>query len=428
MAFSLGELFVSLGFDVDDAKLKAFNDQIKDAQRSLIAVGEAAAAAVVGVGEFIAGPISKASQFKQFADQTGYSSEAMQEWARTISLVNRTVSFDQALAKYQAFTDYVMKIPLGQAGGGLAQLIGDQFQMGQDPSIYLNQLSAVARSGKWAELWGTQWRSVVIPKLREMGLGGETIDALLTTAGQRQSMTAGMIQTPEQSAHLDEINRQFGEMVAQYESFAKDVTVTYGPKILETMKELEKELPKIRDDINEIIDKFGGWKGVGELVLLYFGTTWVAGMLGSFATVLTALGKVEAAAVAGTGLAAGIAARGIGALRFLGIGGLLAASAYTGFEVGKNIMEATGWGDQFANWAIPPRGPNVLQRTSDAVHNFLNPPPTSSVDSATGEITININSNSNPEEIGREVQRRLDEVRQRQRTQAYDQSNLGASY
>lgn len=426
MAFSIGELFVSLGFDVDDSKLKSFNDEIVTARDGLFKVAAGASAAFVAVTEFLSGPIGHATEFKQFTDQMGYSAEGMQEWARVASLTNRTVSFDQALQKYQQFASYVQKIPTGQAGGGLASLLRD-FNANLTPEQYLGQLSDAARSGLWAQRFGDNWRSFVIPKLQQMGLGGDFIDALMTTAGQRADMTKGMVMSDSDSAKLDETNRKFGEMLAKFEAFGQQFAIQNGDKILAFLTKLEDELPKILKEVNDVANAMGGWKSVGELILLYFGTTWAMGILGSIATVLTALGKVEAAAAAGTGLMAATAARGIGLLRLLGIGGVLGGSALLGFEVGKTVMEETGWGQKFADWAVPIQGKNVIDRSMDSISNFMNGNnPSPAAGPITSTITVNIHSNESPQEIAREVGRQIEEQQRKSHVQADDQLNLGA--
>lgn len=443
--FSLGELFVSLGFDVDDDKLKAFNDSIKDTQRTLLHIGEAAAGAVVALYEFLDGPISRASQFKQFTDQTGYSAEALQEWARTVSLVNRTVSFDQALGQYRAFTDYVMKMRAGGGGVALASLLtpGD-LNIGLGPDKQLELLSNAARNGEWVNRFGADWRSYVLPKLSQLGLGAGWLDAIMKTPGERHDMTAGMGQTQAQADQLDKLNEKFGELQARWETFMKDFAVAHGDEILKVLQDLTKELPALIEEIKEISDTMGGWKNI------------IMGVVGAFAILkgmqvallLSGIGDAMLGMAAGSaskGFFAGLARFGLG----LGAGVTGAAAGVGAFGIGMAApiaadkylqWDGMGWGGHFAHGLDSLMGNNnivdrTVARIGDALtggHAYMPKKDQSDagprVEHLLGDTTIIINSNQSPADIADEVDRRQKKRRDDALTRAYDQTNLGAQF
>lgn len=66
---NVGELFISLGFNVDNAKLTEFNDKITSAQKNLVKVGAGATAAVYGINRFLNSSVKSATEMKNFRDQ-----------------------------------------------------------------------------------------------------------------------------------------------------------------------------------------------------------------------------------------------------------------------------------------------------------------------------------------------------------------------
>jgi hypothetical protein len=64
---SVGDLFISLGFQVDNAKLKEFDDKLKGAEKNLVKVGAGAAAAVYGINRFLNSSVNISSLGRQSA-------------------------------------------------------------------------------------------------------------------------------------------------------------------------------------------------------------------------------------------------------------------------------------------------------------------------------------------------------------------------
>lgn len=397
MGLSIGEVFIELGFDLDDSKLKSFDEQLKSARNELFKITAAATGALYAIGEFISGPINKASVFKQFTDQTGYSSQALQEWARVASTVNNTLSFDNAIAKYKAFSEYVQKAQFGGGGGALSQL-GVKFVPGKDPKDYLSELSEAARSGVWQQLYHENWRSAVSQLLSTTGLGTDFIDALMTTSAQRASMTKGMTMGEGMVENLDRVNTMVRQLGRDWEKFTQDMTAKYGDRIIEFLRKFEEFIAELLPKIDEFAQRLGGWQTVGELVLAYFATTWAVGMLASISKVATALLAVSAAG--GGGLLASIAG---GAAGLLGAGGAAAVGGSAlalGASIPLFLDQKFGWGQKFADWAMP-----VLDQTNN--------------------ITIYSNGQS-PQELAAELRRELDYEERKANQQIFNQVDLGA--
>ena len=91
----VGELFIALGFDVDDAKLKSFNDGIKSSMTDLLKLTGIAAGAVYSVNQFIESSLHNSAALRQFTAETGESAEALKKWQVAAQLANPEIGIDK---------------------------------------------------------------------------------------------------------------------------------------------------------------------------------------------------------------------------------------------------------------------------------------------------------------------------------------------
>lgn len=130
MGMSVGELFVSLGFDVDDGKLKAFNESIKTASGELLKLSAIATGGLYALNAFLEGSVSRAFGIKNFATETGQASEGLQRFQSVVNQVNASISTSEAASKYRALADAMTDITQQGGGGALARLTGGAFHIG----------------------------------------------------------------------------------------------------------------------------------------------------------------------------------------------------------------------------------------------------------------------------------------------------------
>jgi hypothetical protein len=417
MGISIGELFVSLGFDVDDDKLKSFNDRIIAARNDILKMTGAATAAIAAIGELISGPVSHASAFKQFQDQFGFSADGLQKWARVASMVNNTLTFDQALSRYKSFAEYVQNAQIGSSGAQALSALGGNFVPGKAPEKYLDEISAFIRGGGLQKRFGANWRSYESEYLNTLGLSADYMDALNTSPGQRDSMTKGRSLSQGQIQQLDQINTKIHDIGRAYELFAQQMTVQYGPMIIKFLQDFLDKLPGIIKDIKDIVKEanalaqaIGGWKTVGELVLGWFVTKWTVGMLTSVAAVATRL--LALGSGAGGVLAALATGLGGGAAVLAG-GGALAAGAAIPLLLDKKFH----WSQGLADWLYPPADYSGHNSAGQRVEHIL--------PAITNHITVH--STADAHTVAKQV---VDEVMRRNQQNlisTFGQLNLGAA-
>lgn len=402
MASSIGELFVTLGFDVDDQKLNEFSDKIDSAKNGLYKMAGAATAAVAAIGELISGPVERGAMFKQFADQTGYSAEGLQKWATVASTVNNTLTLDGALGKYKAFAEYIKQGNLG--GGNVLGQFGVEFSPNKSPEQYLSDLSQKI-PGLLSGVNGQFYRQLLTKALDASGLGADYIDALLTTEKQREQMTHGKIQSGDQIKRNNDIATQYTLIAQDYRAFAQQFTNQYGPAILDFLKQFQAELPQLIQSVNGFVNALGGLKRIAEVILALSFAKWAVGIVSAITSIVSAV-RLGAGALA---VLSGPVGWGIAGATAVGVGGYEAYEHKS--EIGK------WWNGLFADEKLRP-----LQKGQERLWDMTSKP--------SGNVTVNqsvgiqITGNA-PNEIGLEVAKHLETHARRANMKANNQTDLG---
>lgn len=104
---NVGELFVTLGFKVDTEKLKEFNDNISNAQKTLVKVSVAAAGAVWAMNRFVAKAVDDSAALKNFESIVGGSADEVQRLHRAAQDFNTTFTLDQAMSTWKSLLDMI---------------------------------------------------------------------------------------------------------------------------------------------------------------------------------------------------------------------------------------------------------------------------------------------------------------------------------
>lgn len=137
-ANNIGELFVSLGFDVDDAKLKDFSSELKGVLNTALELA-GVSLGLAGFKNLMEGASQTAAQFREMNKELGISADGMQRFALAANQVNPTTSVEQFRANYRNFAQGLLEAETygGDRAGALSTLMGRPLQRGELPDSVL---------------------------------------------------------------------------------------------------------------------------------------------------------------------------------------------------------------------------------------------------------------------------------------------------
>lgn len=93
---SVGELFIMLGFEVDEAKLRNFGDSIIGIRNDMALLAGTAAAAIYGIDKFIQTPIEDATRLENLSDLLGVAADVINKWEYAANEANPLFSKEAA--------------------------------------------------------------------------------------------------------------------------------------------------------------------------------------------------------------------------------------------------------------------------------------------------------------------------------------------
>lgn len=141
---SLGELFVKLGFDVDDTKLKSFQDSIENV---FSGIQKLAGYAGVGLGiagfvELAKGASDTALTVENLTRVYGVSEKAIRDWAAAVHENNPLKDFNAGVSSFATFSEYLKNAAFTPQGAMALNLLGVQYSSAdlQHPEKMLNKL------------------------------------------------------------------------------------------------------------------------------------------------------------------------------------------------------------------------------------------------------------------------------------------------
>lgn len=116
MGLKIGELFMDLGFEVDEKTLKNFHGEIKDTMNSMLRL-VGVSASLAGFVSVMSGASDTALALRNMTKEFGYSAEGMQRWAAIAHQANPLVSHEQGLASYIKMAEYLRDMRMGKNDG-----------------------------------------------------------------------------------------------------------------------------------------------------------------------------------------------------------------------------------------------------------------------------------------------------------------------
>ena len=311
---SLGELFISLGFDVDDAKLKKFKSDLRDTHEEMVKLGTVAGGTLAALSVLVNKSADGAVRLNNMAASWGANAQAAQTFANALHQVNSQISISAGQDKYRAFSEMInAKVPVGSGAYAALSLLGVKNPYGT-PEQALGDIRGFVSTHMGS--FGTtpeKQRARVSDLLGQIGLS-DSIGAIL----EPDEKYNGASQYNIKQGVLDNLSK-FAAATAEFDEalnkFSTDMSGEIGEKLVKVVEFLTKAL-NFADKFNTDHPGAATAEGIAE---------GAAGTLGGWAILKKLFGG-------GAGAAGAASGAGMGAMRTLGV-----------FGAGIGIAEGAWW-------------------------------------------------------------------------------------
>lgn len=218
---SLGELFVSLGFDVDDKKLKDFNQALNSTLDTMLKI----AGVTVSLDAFkgiITGASNSAAKLKQMSSELGINAEAIQRWSLAANQLNPNTSVEGFQANYKKFASILkQQVVVGEGPtGALAQLGVTRLDANTDIEDARKQISDF--KAEWFRRNPGQ-QGYYARLLDEAGLGGASMNIQGVSEEKIDQMTRGLIVQKEAIDNMDSLAKKTALLGQAFDKLKADM-------------------------------------------------------------------------------------------------------------------------------------------------------------------------------------------------------------
>jgi hypothetical protein len=231
----LGELFVELGFEVDDKTLKSFNSEVKDTLGNVLKLAGVTATGA-GFVEIIEGASTAALRLRNLNAEFGVSQRSVQEYAAAMHAANPLISVEQATASYGKIAEYIRGIQLGKGAFALNYL-GGHWRAGMSNEELIDQLFAnhernknnpALSGGRYAQYLG-----------EITGDAASTMIMLNNGLEEYRRQGAKGIVTDEDNRKMVEMRENIASMSNEWDKFLAHIVGTLAGPTTEILKAYE---------------------------------------------------------------------------------------------------------------------------------------------------------------------------------------------
>lgn len=267
----VGDIFVALGFDVDDQKLKGFDDRLNTLTRTIAINVAAVTGALYTIDRFTGSFVDGARAVDFFGKTTGQSEEELQRWIA----VNRQfgISTDETVGSIDSLTEKLFTLKRTGEGAGPFAFLGAM----PDPNDRENPFKVLERlrdSYKTTQLSTNEF----VNYMTQLGLSDKFIKAVMLSDAEFESYAKFNRLTKEQTESLVNLGTVIDEFKFKTElTFADFVEknkgalvagIDYLYKFGTNLKEAKEQLVDISNEIPNFEEKAtvagvaiaGAWK------------------------------------------------------------------------------------------------------------------------------------------------------------------------
>ena len=257
----VGELFIALGFDVDDSKLKSFNDGIKSSMTDLLKLTGIAAGAVYSVNKFIESSLHNSVALRQFTAETGESAEALKKWQIAAQLSNPEMGIDEVTAAFKRMNAAIAAAQYsGEKGGVFAQLGIENVQQKTSAQL-LDELrqNFQMNVGRWG-----------IPKtldfMEQLGVPKSMARTFQLSDEEIDRMTQGLTITKKQTEEINNLADSLRRVTLEWQHFKDEITAQYSNKLIEFLDNTKSSLKSLYDNFESFTQHSEEYSGGLKLI------------------------------------------------------------------------------------------------------------------------------------------------------------------
>lgn len=252
----IGELFIALGFDVDDGKLKGFDDKIKGAQQNLIKLGAAATATLYGLNRFLNEGVKSATALKNFEEQTGYAKEQLLEFYNVASRANTDLTLDQVIAGYTELGNVIAGIQRGEFPEGAAWM-NFGLSVADEPGVVIDKIRDAIPRLMSTVYSGTNGQQLLKRDLDSLGLG-QFVQSFLLPQEKWEEWRKKRMPTSEQWKSMERMAMAYREFRHEYMLFKMSLGERIAPHFEQFIHFVSyTALPVLEDFIYNALTQLG---------------------------------------------------------------------------------------------------------------------------------------------------------------------------
>ena len=313
----IGELFVALGFDVDDAKLKNFNEHMQTGVDVAGKFSLAAAGAAGALGALINNASKQTVSLQNLNQQTGLSIEGLNKFATVVQKTNPAETFESGLAAAKALNDYLTN---ASKGGSAAELnmLGVRYKPGMNNDDVIAQLHETL-----PEVLKRTDKRIVSQWIQTIFGDAGVVGALNIPSTVYDKIGESGLLDPSKEKNL----RDFADSVAKLDTAWQHFEHTLGAEFAPAFSTAIDGLTKLLNKVEEMDSKMPGAAAHASV----FGGGLLAAITGG--TSATMAGKL------GLGRVAGLLGGGAGLGGVMALASIPNVATDVGHMIGHHILD-----------------------------------------------------------------------------------------
>lgn len=235
---SIGDIFVKLGFDVDDAKLKGFDTGIRNLKNSLALVSVEAIGTVYALERIASKSMAAATQVMNMKAQFGVDPKTAMFWETVGRASNPALSTEAIDSSLAAFEQNLVQ----WQRGGMPKWVANDVHINSRDTLE----SALAKLGDYVRNNGASpaWKS---RNLADAGFDPGLTNALKMTDQERHDLfkRAGGGYDVEKVA---DAAKAISELDVSLTNLSRDLSVEMAPAIRDVAKAIEELLGRVKGE------------------------------------------------------------------------------------------------------------------------------------------------------------------------------------